>query len=245
MKQTTIICSAVLLTLLILAGCSKEATTAPTTTLPAATPTTQSAAILNTPVPTEIPSTESPMDPKISSVLANQKKIISYTYIASGAQYDVGTDDAPETWWVKGNLAKIKIHLLDTIPKDQYDTVYVNFETQRAETYCEDLSRCSDTETPSSIAYTTHLRTTPLEWAKEIPNNAEFLRTEYYESKEMTVLRFAKDGATYTMWASNFYGVPHKVVVETESGKTTYEFRDMIYNQVKDTDVTHQRIAKK
>ncbi len=180
------------------------------------------------------------MSPELRDLLSNaDQKVKSYKYM-----YSISKDNRyPHTYFVKGNYIKIKLFEVDPYYiENYYDTVYLDAKSKAARGFCESKSRCAirdidNTERMFNVSYTDYRVRTPYEFLKEI-THAEIVGPELIENRQTVKVRQYDGDIVTDFWLDATYGMPRKIVVTKEdSTLSTYNFADMTFNTLSDSDV--------
>ena len=217
---------AILVLLALLVGCAKQE--APTKE--AEEPAAGTEAVEEEPPVIEPAGEAKEMTKDVKELLARaSKKVESYSYYYYGPETQLAYN-----LFIKGNKTKIiPPERVKVRENEFYDTTYLNTETKTALAYCESLNTliCQDTSKEFTLSYKDAYLKTPMDWLDEI-KYAERLSEETMQERKTIKL---VSGEVGTIWIENFYGVPFQV----EKDGKTYRFERMVFNQVKDSDVTH------
>ena len=155
------------------------------------------------------------------------KKVRSITYRYKGPP----EDNFFYEFSVRDN--KIK-YIIDPTFKDlqlddeSYDAIYLNEDFKTALAYC-DSRKCRVKGKKTVLDYDQAYIMTPLDWLSNI-EFAEKVGEELIDKRSTWKL----STNIGTMWIDTFFGVP----VQVKFGDTTYKFNKMVFNGVKESDVT-------
>jgi len=187
-----------------------------------------------------IPESPTKMSPELRDLLSNaDQKVKSYKYM-----YSISKDNRyPHTYFVKGNYIKVKLFEVDPYYiENYYDTVYLDAKTKSGRGFCESKSRCAirdvdNTERVFNVSYTDYRVRTPYEFLREI-THAEIIGPELIENRQTVKVR-QYDGTIMTdFWLDANYGMPRRIVVtKDDTVLTAYNFADMTFNALSDSDV--------
>jgi hypothetical protein len=242
MKYAAII-AAVLVLFLI--ACQPAAPAAPAAPAPQpAAPAEQPPAAVE-PGPTPV---ETKPEPAVSKELQDllskaDQRVKSYKYL----ELILPDKKQPDTIYVKGSRIKIKLYEYDPyVPENYFDTVYLETSTKTAVGRCESNKRCvwrngDNTKKDFPVSYDKYLPKTPYQMLKDIPATATVLGPEVHESRETTKVQYGMGDKTVTAWIDVSYGIPLEMR-EEPAGKT-YKFNDVLFNTIKDEDVTPPKIS--
>ncbi|MBI4146085.1 hypothetical protein HY489_01985 [Candidatus Woesearchaeota archaeon] len=203
---------------------------------PAYTPPSEKVTQQTAPTPT--PAKEE-MNPQLRDLLKRaDEKMQSMQFLFGG------TDTSNlflHTYFVKGDKVKIKPYEENYYVRDgYYDTIYLNDGIG----CCEQLSRCKSAHVDNTAKKfaadlsAVKMPKTPYQWTKEIKANAAVVGPQTFNQRSVTHIKYTDDeGRDVLMWIDDTYGVPHKIVVKTgESSEIKYQFNDMKFNGLKDSD---------
>jgi len=157
--------------------------------------------------------------------LGKSVKSISYQY------------KGPETgnffyeFYVKGgNIRYIPDRGISSLDeKDSYNAIYLDKSEYTAMAYCDDR-QCVYKGKKADLRYVNYNILTPFEWL-DIITSAEKVSEEILGSRNTWKLK-ANNGIT--AWVDVYYGMPLQI---TQNDKK-YEFIKMVFNSLKDSDVT-------
>lgn len=119
-----------------------------------------------------------------------------------------------------------------------YDNVYLDFADKIGFAYCENKVLCKpeNLNRAFNVDYSKHIIQTPFDWMAKITAANLTGRSKNLESRNSFEVYFEINGTSGTMFVDSFFSVPLYIFFE---GKT-YEFRDLMVNEVKATDLAHQ-----
>ena len=119
-----------------------------------------------------------------------------------------------------------------------YDNVYLDLADKIGFAYCENKVLCKpeNLNRAFNVDYSKYIIQTPFDWMARITAANLTGRSKNLESRNSIEVYFEINGTSGTMFVDDFFSVPLYVFFE---GKT-YEFRDLMVNEVKDTDLAHQ-----
>ncbi|MFH1590384.1 MAG: hypothetical protein ABIC95_00500 [archaeon] len=137
---------------------------------------------------------------------------------------------------------KYKVELFEYITDgDKPMTVmYGALGNSLAAGFCEDIKKgiCTSPNEKITIPTERFLKTSPMDWAGLV-SYAKELGSETINNRNALIIDFkTPDGTNGKMWVEAYYGLPMKV--EADSG--TYEYRDMTFNKVEQTEMEHEEI---
>ncbi|MBI4140976.1 DUF2092 domain-containing protein [Candidatus Woesearchaeota archaeon] len=257
MKNTKIIITIALL--LILASCADNKTaeqTTPTTNAQQTTPeNTQQESVQETiidepeqtktqlpPAPIEnnvIIEKSRRLSPELRDLLQKaDNEVKSMTYLYAESPGNIGFD----THFIKGTKIKIAIFEKNDYAVDDYfNIVYLDTTDQTAHGTCENRKRCltkivDNTKRVYDLNYNDYRTKTPYEWIKDV-EYAEITGYEMINNKAVTKIEFEQNEIKTEMWVDNRYGLPHRIIITDNGEETTYSFKNLLVNTVKDTDV--------
>jgi len=178
------------------------------------------------------PKTE--MSPQLKDLLKRaDEKIKSVSYLYGGTET---SNLFLDTYFIMGDKVKILKYDEDYyVLEDYYDNIYV----KEAIGCCEKQSRCvsrnvDNTGTPFDVDVSSlNIPKTPYQWSKEIPGDAQIVGPQTFNERSVTYIKYTQDGQEVQMWVDDTYGVPHKIIV----GETRYQFNDMLFNNVKESEM--------
>jgi len=178
------------------------------------------------------------MSPALRDLLKRaDEKVSSLQYLYGGTDT---SDLFLNTYLVKGTKMRIKMYEEDYYVREgYYDNVYLDAGVG----CCEENSRCKSHNIDNTgkkfdvDASMLKITKTPYQWTKEIPADAKIVGPQTVNSRSVTYLTYSlPDGSGVEMWVDDTYGVPHKVIVDKNGNKMKYQFNDMTFNSLKDTD---------
>jgi len=155
------------------------------------------------------------------------KKVQSISYRYRGPQ----SGNFIYMFTVKDNKIKYTIDPTFSDPQlddDAYDTIYLDTESKTALAYC-DARNCRVKGKKTTLDYEENDIMTPIDWLDSI-ESAEKTGEELIDKRSTWKL----ETNIGTLWIDSFFGVP----LQTESDGIEYKFEQMIFNGVKDDDVT-------
>lgn len=148
----------------------------------------------------------------------------------------------PEEWetWVTDDKMHVKLRELDNVAGDVYvDEIYLDLASKDAKGYCErTVYRCADPNTPVDVTFKKYYRKTPIDWIEGV---TYAVKESEEQMQQRTVWKLvSEDGdKTTTMWVDDYYGVPLMVKVKQGSTVNEYNYEDIAFNSVDDSDLTH------
>src|SRR5574341_2109086 len=191
------------------------------------------------PPPSEVVVTQkATMSPALRDLLKRaDEKVSSIQYLFGGTDT---SDLFLDTYLVKGTKMRIKTYEENYYVREgYYDNIYVS----EGVGCCEEASRCKSHNIDNTgkkfdvDVSMMKIPKTPYQWTKEIPADAQIVGPQTVNSRSVTFLKYnLPDGSEVQMWVDDTYGVPHKVVVVKGGIQTKYQFNDMVFNSLKDTD---------
>lgn len=162
----------------------------------------------------------------VKELLTEGKDVKSIFYKYKGPETSANYYD----FYVKGDKVKYipdkEIKSLDE--EDSYNAVYLDKAEKTAEAYCDDR-QCRYKGKKADLDYAKYNILIPSEWADKI-TSAEKVGEEKIEKRSTWKIE-ANDGMT--LWVDTFYGVPLQVM----QNDNKYEFAQMAFNTLKDSDV--------
>lgn len=165
-------------------------------------------------------------------------KSMSYVYA------ETPDNNGFHTYSIKGTNIKVDLfEKNDYVADDYFNVVYLDTTTETAQATCENKRRCltpniDNTNRIYPADYEEYRKKTPYEWIKEV-DYAEIVGREMIGHYSVTKIQSREDDLLTEMWVDTRYGVPHKIRVTTSDGKEkTYHFRNMMFNTLRDSDVT-------
>ena len=114
------------------------------------------------------------------------------------------------------------------VDEDAYESIYINKEERTAEAYCAER-KCKVKGKKENLSYDEAYVMTPLDWLNRI-GYAEKLGEELIGKRSTWKLNTDNAG---TVWIDTFFGVP----LQIEFNGNEYQFMQMTFNDVKDSDV--------
>ena len=176
---------------------------------------------------TEQPEKDIEVSDEIKNLLSKVEKVESMSYKYKGPE----TKDFFYEFFVKGDRIKYisdptfkDLHLDD----DAYESVFIKKETEFAGGYCYDR-RCRVSGKKATLNYGEVYINTPFDWLEEM-GKAEKLGEELLGKRKTWRLNTDNAGI---VWVDIFFGVPQQV----EYNNSLYQFTQMTFNTVKDSDV--------
>ena len=170
---------------------------------------------------------EAVMDEAVKELLEEGKAVKSIFYKYKGPD----TGNFYYEFYVKWDKVKYipsrEIKSLDE--EDSYNAIYLDKMEKTAEAYCDDR-QCVYKGKKSDLIYVDYYILTPFDWLDKIIT-AEKVGEELIGTRKTWKLE-ANDNIE--AWVDVFYGVLLQVVQNDEK----YEFTQMTFNDVKDSDVT-------
>ncbi len=177
------------------------------------------------------------MSPQLRDLLKRaDEKLTSLQYLYGGTETG---NLFLDTYFVKGEKMKIrKYEESYYVREGYYDTIYYSLGIA----CCEVLDRCrshnvDNTKTKFAIdSSMVNMPKTPYQWVKEIPPDAVIVGPQTFNQRSVTHLKYMKDGMEVLMWVDDTYGVPHKIVINQNGNEIRYQYNDMLFNGLKDTN---------
>jgi hypothetical protein len=224
---------------------------APAQTMPAAQPAPAAPAAQPVAQPGPTPVVTAPV-PTVSKELQDllsraDQRVKSYKYL----ELILPDKKQPDTISVKGSKVKVKLYEYEPyIPKEYFDTIYLDTATQTAIGRCETKARCvwaqgdNTKRAWTNLDYNQFRRKTPYEFVKEVPSTATIMGPEVHFNRGTTRIQYDDAGKLVDMWIDDSYGLPVEISITTSDGKvTSYKFNDMTFNGLADRDVTAPALA--
>jgi outer membrane lipoprotein-sorting protein len=244
-----ILAISLLVALLFVIGCGKQAaeteetTTKATTTAPAKTVTTAPAKTVEPEATTEEEPETTTKEPE--KVMNKQVAALLQKHIGRVSSVKYMYQDAtnkPEEWetWVKGDKMHVKLREMDNVEGDIYvDNIYLDLAKKTAVGYCErNVYRCADPNQAVTVKFAKYFRKTPLEWIEEV-SYAEKETEEQMSMRTVWKVKYTEGTKTTYMWVDDYYGLPVKVRIVDGSETTEYVYEDIAFNSVEDDDLSH------
>ncbi|MBN2459220.1 hypothetical protein JXB28_02955 [Candidatus Woesearchaeota archaeon] len=121
---------------------------------------------------------------------------------------------------------------------EYYDTVYLDLVKNTATAYCEyrDRSVCKDRDKAYSVDFDKYFRPTPWDWIDRITKADLTGKSKIFASRNAVEMNIEVDGLSGTMFVDSFFGIPLQITYLSKN----YEFRDIVMNEVKSTQLEHQ-----
>jgi hypothetical protein len=164
---------------------------------------------------------------EVEELLFKAEKVSSISYRYKGPE----TADFFYKFFQKGNSVR---YIMDptykdlSLDDDSYESVFLNKETQFAGGYCLD-KKCKVKGKKATLKFGEANIKTPFDWLDRM-GDAKKLGEEILGKRQASRLQTENAGI---VWVDNFYGVPLQVEFEGN----LYQFTQMVFNSVKDSDV--------
>lgn len=165
-------------------------------------------------------------------------EVKSVTYMYAESPNNIGFD----TYLIKGTKMKILLfEKNDYIIDDYFNVVYVDTAAKTAKARCENKKRClsktiDNTKRVYELNYNEYRTKTPYEWIKEV-QTAEIIGLETLNKHAVTRIKTNIRDTEVEMWVDNRFGLPHRIKATKDSEETTYYFKNMMFNGIRDSDV--------
>jgi hypothetical protein len=234
--------------LLFLAGCAK---TQPVAQEPAVAAPKEAPAKTVEPTPTKAMGApvETPAEPEPAQVMSKDMKALLQKHVGRVTSLKYMYQDQtnkPEEWetWVTGSKMHVKLRELDNVRGDVYvDSIYIDLASKSAKAYCEmKVYRCADPNSAVDVNFNKYYRKTPIEWIESV-TYAEKLAEEQMQMRTVWKIQYTDGPKTVTMWVDDYYGVPVKIRVAEGGAVNDYNFEDIAFNSVEDTDLDHNYVT--
>jgi hypothetical protein len=165
---------------------------------------------------------------------------------ATVKSYSFGLAELPDKrgghqYYVRGN--KVKIDPIQSIVREaDIDVVFLDTTAKTAVAYCIDSTGCDTPNDPMAQRYGDWDIVLPEEWIEQA-KYGKITKSLTFLSRPVTVVQYGADGKYYEVYIDNYFGYPLRVAIATDAEMTNiiggYEYRDMAFNSIKDTDVVH------
>lgn len=179
---------------------------------------------------------------EIKELFAKAEKISSVEY--SYAEYELGTEGFYAQYAIKGDKVKVTFSKGQGkfFPGQRYNTVYIDISKGTAEGYCENNPNdCQDIgEAAAVLEPEGFLKETPFTLIDSV-TEAEKTGTGMWDSKDTTMIERQMNGNKQKIWIWEYSGMPLKYEIydENDAVLKKVEFKKMITNQVKDSELIH------
>jgi outer membrane lipoprotein-sorting protein len=235
----------VLSMILLVVGCQSQngATTTQTSTGGQAGPedvkVTQQQISNEQPTPAAEPEVQ--MSSDVVNVLNKAESVTSVKYSLS--KYVPGGDNDFADVVVKGDKMKYVITLMSGTYGERYSTAYVDLSTNTAVGYCEDIERCEDPNKAVSVDLNKLFIETPFDVLNSL-KTAVKESSEMFDSKEAMIVKDDLNGNTRRVWIWTYKGIPvkYELTNKDDAKVRTVEFKSLVVNGVKDSELVHQYI---
>ncbi|MBD3310541.1 hypothetical protein GF351_04940 [Candidatus Woesearchaeota archaeon] len=239
-KLFTVILLALVLGMMLVAGCKKADDTGSDDEVVADSQDTQDDSdddVVTTTEEDEDKQEEAPqMSEELQELLSGLDKVKSYHYA-----YQSGTPEAKK-YYVKGD--KILVELMEKKrwkSGEFYNKVLLDLDDKTAHGFCTDRDICNDEQRSiaKKVSFSEYMPDIlPKEYAESI-THGDIVGTENIENRPATIVEFEDDsGNTVDVSINNYYGMPMRIVTETPTGtKKEIMFTEMGWNSVDDSDV--------
>jgi hypothetical protein len=187
------------------------------------------------PKPVEPKPVEKEITPAAQAYLDNNAKVTSLQY----AYVETPTSLPEDLYYTSKEKMKIELKTrVQYVGKEFYDTVYLDLVKKTATAYCEykDITVCPDRDKAFFVDYTKYFKPTPFDWLDRITKANLTGKSKLFASRNAVEIVIEIDGLAGSMFVDSFFGMPLKI---TYAGKD-YEFRDIVMNEVKSTQLEHQ-----
>jgi hypothetical protein len=227
----------VILALVADACSTQNATTAPPPATPPPSQQTPTPPVQNSTVPV-LPSVQNQaQNPETVKLLDNIAKVKSYSF-------DVAfLPDARARYHydVRGGKAKVTPSEVMTVAGRPVDVIYLDFAAQSAAGYCTKPGICADTKIGVPMSFAEYNITLPTEWVGMLTYGEKDGTLTFYDAP-VTVVKGRRGNQYYEAYVQNFYGMPMRVAFSADPEMTSitggYEYRNMAFNTIRESDVT-------
>lgn len=244
-----IIAILMILSLILVAGCSQESTEAPAEVEeetgpssvsvveqePTTTETEEETVVVETP-------TED-VDPVLQKLIdkAMTVKSLSYDY----NEFKTGTTGYAATVLLKGDLMRQRFPKRSGVYKggDKFDTVYFNLKTGSVEAYCETADICDASEMGQKVDVSGEdfITETPFD-VLEDAKKGKVIRNEMLFNKDTKVVEETlANGNKKLTWIETWKGMPLKYEITSPDKQEkirSVSFENLLQNSVDDSDLT-------
>jgi hypothetical protein len=144
-------------------------------------------------------------------------------------------------YYVKGD--KIRIEPVRELQRSaDYDVIFLDMTAKTAAGYCLPRQGCVDENYAIPLSYDDWIIVLPSQWLEQIRYGTRTTGFTFYD-KPVHVIRYQADGKYYEVYIDNYFGYPQRVAISTDERMTNiiggYEYRQMAFNTVKDSDLVH------
>ena len=150
--------------------------------------------------------------------------------------YDYKEVNKPKdpTYSFKVYGSKVKRYLpikTSVLNQNELDVIIFDRTSKTAIGYCESEKYCIKQGEIGTLEFSQYYVTTPFDWLDKIQRAKIETKNEKMFGRDVWKV-IANDGE-FTIWIENYYGVPLKVSI----GSETFEFRNPKFNMLKENDV--------
>lgn len=181
-------------------------------------------------------------DPEVIKLFDRQPQVKSYSFDVVKFPSKVAT----ATYKVRGDGVRIETVEDIAVADEVMDFIFLNKTAKTATGYCERGGGCDDANQAYSLEYSRFDIVYPHEWIPQIKYGQK-VGSLTYDNKPVTRIKYQADGKYYEAYVDNYYGMPQYVAIASDPEMTKivggYEYRNMGFNNVKDTDVVHQDVT--
>jgi hypothetical protein len=166
-------------------------------------------------------------DPRIGEIKKQGHTIKNLHYYYRERTGDIGDAEV----FKSGDLMRLKYTSLQSNEKESYTMVFLDLKEKRAQTVCADGIKCSlNFNEPFDISFERFEKLkTPMDWAKEIPDDAVITGTSKYMSRTVHMLKYDN----MEMLINDHFKLPAKI----EGPGIFYSF-EIFKTNVPERDVT-------
>jgi hypothetical protein len=164
-------------------------------------------------------------------------KNIKFSYFRS--------DDAVSKnyYYVSGARMKVELTQKYRFTKEEpYDTIYLNYDTKTATGYCERQSQstCTPLDQAYQVDFENYRIATPYTWLSLMETGRATNRTKRIDGRQVVEVSFKSEGVDGNIWLDSFFGVPLEILFNG----IVYKYENMLINNAKETDFSHQPYFK-
>ena len=168
-------------------------------------------------------------------------KVKTFSYVYREPPYNQGSD----RYVIMGDKIRIQLGEDNLNLVTGVSDIFLNTKTKQAAGYCfkRDSFLCKETaDTKFVLKYADFYKPTSYDWMKKIVE-AQFIGSEQIDGKtavslSVHLLDQPSDWKSVKFFIDDFYGLPIKIVIETDQGKTlTYNFDKHDVNSYSDSDL--------
>ncbi len=173
------------------------------------------------------------------------RKIVDKQSGVKSMTFDIATlpdMGAWATYYVRGTKARVEPASLLKLDGWSADVVYVDFAAKTAIARCVELTGCKKEGRSANVDFARYDVELPSDWGERAVYG-ERTGGVTFNSRQVTVVRWEEDGRTLEVSLDPFYGVAHRIAVLDLSKDPPaviggYEYRDIVFNTVTESDVT-------